>query len=127
MDEGSRITLKTWKLQSRREIKKAREQAEMRNARSTGELQGKAFGEVEVGDVVEDAEYCGSAEAEEGVDPCPSQRWQEKLRKASESAGSAENPGRTSIHAKVLTGSERREASGRSREASADAEDHEQR
>ena len=33
--------MKTWKLQSRREIKKARKQAEMRNARSVGELAGK--------------------------------------------------------------------------------------
>ena len=99
----------------------------MLNARSIGKLLCKAVGEGEVGDVVEDAEYAEAAEDDEGVDPCPSQRWQEKLRKASESAGSAEDPGRTSIHAKVLTGSERREASGRSREASADAEDHEQR
>ena len=127
MGEHPPIAMKAWKTQKRREIKKARKQAGTRNARSIGELPGKAVGEGEVGDVVEDAEYCGSTEAEEGVDPCPSQRWQEKLRKASESAGSAEDPGRTSIHAKVLTGSERREASGRPREANAGAEDHERR
>ena len=50
-----------WKLQRRRDIKKARKQAGTRNARSSGEVPGRAVGEGEVGDVVEDAEYGRSA------------------------------------------------------------------
>ena len=87
MDEGPRIALKMWKLQRRRKIKKARKQAGTQNTRSIGELPGRAVGEEEVGDVVEDAEYGGSAEDEEGVDPRPSQRGRKKLRMASGCAG----------------------------------------
>ena len=93
MDECPRIALKMWKLQGRREIKKARKQAGTQNTRSIGELPGRAVGAGEVGDVVEDAEYGGSAEDEEGVAPRPSQRGQEKLRRASGCAGSAGGPG----------------------------------
>jgi len=46
--------LKTWELQSRREIKKARKQAGTQNTRSIGELPGRAVGEGEIGDVVEE-------------------------------------------------------------------------
>ena len=84
--------MKAWKTQKRREIKNLLKQAGTRNARSIGELPGKAVGEGEVGDVVEDAEYGESAESEEGVDPRPSQRGLEKLRRASGSAGSAGGP-----------------------------------
>jgi len=85
--EGPPIAVKAWKMQKRREIKKARKQAGTQNTRSIGELPGRAVGEGEVGDVVEGAEYGGSAEDEEGVDPRPSQRGQEKLRRASGCAG----------------------------------------
>ena len=78
-----------WKLQSRREITKAWKQARTQNARSIGELPSRAVGEGEVGDVVEDVEYGESAENEEGVDPCASQRGLEELRRASWIAGSA--------------------------------------
>ena len=84
--------MKAWKLQSRREITKAWKQARTQNARSIGELPGRAVGDGEVGDVVEDAEYGEGAENEEGVDPRPSQRGLEKLRRASGSAGSAGGP-----------------------------------
>ena len=57
-----------WKLQRRRKIKKARKQAGTRNARSIGELPGKAVGEGEVGDVVEDAEHAEAAEDDGGVE-----------------------------------------------------------
>ena len=67
-------------------------QARTQNARSIGEVPGRAVGEGEVGDVVEDAEYGESAESEEGVDPRPSQGGLEKLRRASGSAGSAGGP-----------------------------------
>ena len=56
--------MKMWKLQRRREIKKARKQAGTQNTRSIGELPGRAVGAGDVGDVVEDAEYGGSAEDE---------------------------------------------------------------
>ena len=79
-------------MQSRREITKAWKQARTQNARSIGEVSDRAVGEDEVGDVVEDAEYGESAESEEGVDPRPSQRGLEKLRRASGSAGSAGGP-----------------------------------
>ena len=64
MDEGPRIALKMWKLQRRRKIKKARKQAGTQNTRSIGELPGREVGGDEIGDVVEDAEYGGSAEDE---------------------------------------------------------------
>ena len=79
-------------MQSRREITKAWKQARTQNARSIGEVPGRAVGEGEVGDVVEDAEYGESAESEEGVDPRPSQSGLEKLSRASGSAGSAGGP-----------------------------------
>ena len=56
--------MKMGKWQRRREIKKARKQAGTRHARSIGELPGKAVGEGEVGDVVEDAECAEAAEDE---------------------------------------------------------------
>ena len=55
-------------MQRRREIKKARKQAGTQNTRSIGELPGRAVGEGEVGDVVEDAEYAEAAEDDGGVE-----------------------------------------------------------
>ena len=116
--------MKMGKLQRRREIKKARKQAGTQNTRSIGELPGRAVGEGEVGDVVEDAEYGGSAEDEEGVDPRPSQRGQEKLRRASGCAGSRDV---LQVARRCRQAVRGREASGRPREANADAEHHEPR
>ena len=108
-------------MQRRREIKKARKQAGTQNTRSIGELPGRAFGAGDVGDVVEDAEYGRSA----------GRYWSASK---SEGAGEVEegqwmcgDPGCTSNRTKMPTGCEGREASGRPREANADAEDHERR
>ena len=68
MGEHPPIAMKAWKTQKRREIKKAPKQAGTRNARSMGELPGKAVGQGEVGDVVEDAEYAEAAEDDGGVE-----------------------------------------------------------
>ena len=121
--------MKMWKLQRRREIKKARKQAGTQNTRSIGELPGRAVGAVVVGDGVEDAEYGrsagrywsaakseGAGEAEEGQWMCGERgmprdvlQLARRCRQAVRGEKQAEGRGKPTQMPRIMSGDEHQE------------------